>query len=341
MKGKKAVMLFTTLALLFAFLGVASDLAAQGGGEIDFLTIPLGARSIGMGRAFTGISNDIQSVVWNPAGLALLEKMEVSYSRLESFEYEIEGGTSGINYNLISVGVPVEKYGSFGFSLEIQNYGETPLMDSGGNFLGLSTDRGYVFYGTYATPVFDKLDIGFDFKYLMVSFAALPLGTKRKGSTSAIDIGGLYRPFKNMPLQIGVAFRNLGFALQFEDEYQKDPLPRRLIVGVGYDLLQHLLKSDQLSLLVSTDIKFRRTKFVDLQGNNISDIETERFYGTEIGYSNMLFFRVGYVDELERYHTDGPSFGIGFNYKGIKFDLARELVSELGDETHISAGYRF
>jgi hypothetical protein len=338
MKEKKGITLFCIFALLFAFLGGVSELSAQGSAEIPFLSIPLGARSIGMGRAFTGVSNDIQSIIWNPAGLALLQRMEVSYSRLESFEYEIEGGTSGINYNLISVGIPVEKYGSFGFSLEIQNYGQTPLMSQEGTFLGFSTDRGYVFYGTYATPVFDKLDIGFDFKYLMVSFAALPPGTKRKGSTSAIDIGGLYRPLKNMPLQIGVAFRNLGFPLQFEDEYQKDPLPRRLVVGVGYDLLQHLLKSDQLSLLVSMDLKFRRTKSIHTEG---SVIETEEFLGVEVGYDRMLFFRVGYVNELDTFDTHGPTFGIGFNYKGIMFDLARELVSDLGDETHISAGYRF
>jgi len=341
MIGKKVIALFGFIVQIVVFLGNPLDLPAQGG-EVEFLTFPMGARSIGMGRAFTGISDDIQAIVWNPAGLALLDRMEVSYSRLDSFEFESLEGMSGINNNLISVGFPVEKYGSFGFSLEIQNYGETVITDATGIVLGVESDRGYVFYGTYATPIFDKLDVGFDFKYLRVSFTGMG-GNPRRGSTSAIDIGGLYRPLQNVPLQVGVAFRNLGFPLQFEDEFQKDPLPRRLVVGVGYDIAQHILRSDQLSLLVSTDIKFRKTSGVNSETDvEFSEIERYYYYGTEVGYNNMLYFRAGFIDEPERFRTSGPTFGIGFSYKGMIFDLARELgVSELGDETHISAGYRF
>jgi hypothetical protein len=340
MTGKTGGTLFGIFILLAAFMGIPGSLPAQGGGEVEFLTFPMGARSIGMGRAYTGISDDIQAVVWNPAGIALLEGMEVSYSRLESFEFEGFEGTSGINNNLISLGFPVERYGNFGFSLEIQNYGETVITDRTGNVLGVNSDRGYIFYATYATPIFNRLDIGFDFKYLRVSFADLD-GGQRRGSTSAIDIGGLYRPLQNIPLQVGVVFRNLGFDLQFDDEFQKDPLPRRLVVGVGYDLLQHLLQTDELSLLVSTDLKFRRSVFENIEGNDVSEIETFTYHGAEVGYNRLLFFRVGYINEPDRFDTDGPAFGIGFNYKGMRFDLARELVSELGDETHITAGYRF
>ncbi len=340
MRGRKFVALLGSVALFTSIFIAPSDLVAQGG-EVEFLTFPMGARSIGMGRAFTGVSDDIQSVVWNPAGLALLGQMEVSYSRLESFEFESLEGMSGINNNLISIGIPVEKYGSIGFSLEIQNYGETVVTDATGAVLGVESDRGYIFYGTYATPIFDKLDVGFDFKYLRVSFTGLE-GTPRRGSTSAIDIGALYRPMREIPLQVGVAFRNLGFALQFEDEFQRDPLPRRLVVGVGYDVLQHFLKSEELSALVSMDLKFRRTSFKNEEDKTITDIETYKYFGTEIGYNQMLFFRAGYIQEPEQFRTSGPTFGIGFQYKGMMFDLARELdVSELGDETHITAGYRF
>ncbi len=340
MRRKKIVGLLGSVALFSSMIVSPTNLAAQGG-EVEFLTFPMGARSIGMGRAFTGVSDDIQSVVWNPAGLALLGQMEVSYSRLESFEFESLEGTSGINNNLISVGFPVEKYGSIGFSLEIQNYGETVVTDQTGNVLGVESDRGYIFYGTYATPVFDKLDVGFDFKYLRVSFTGLE-GTPRRGSTSAIDIGALYRPLREIPLQVGVAFRNLGFALQFEDEFQSDPLPRRLVVGVGYDVLQHVLKSEDLNALVSMDLKFRRTSFKNEEDKTVTNIETYKYIGTEVGYNQMLFFRAGYIQEPEQFRTSGPTFGIGFQYKGMMFDLARELdVSELGDETHITAGYRF
>ncbi len=332
MRVIKVIALTGWLAIFTSMPGGTAYLSAQG--EVEFFTFPMGARSIGMGRAFTGVSDDIQAVVWNPAGLSLLEGTQMSYSRLNSFEFESLDGMSGINNNLVSIGMPVEKYGSFGFSLEIQNYGETVIVKDQSDPGHVVNDRGYIVYATYATAIFDKLDIGLDFKYLNVKFAGLN-DTQRKGSTSAIDIGALYRPLKEVPLQVGVALRNLGFALQFEDEYQKDPLPRRLIIGVGYDPLQHLLHSDDLSMLVSTDFKFRRTR-----GDN-PVIEEYYYFGTEIGFQRMVYARVGYIKEPSRFLTSGPSFGIGLRPGGFVIDYAREFVSELGNEDHVTVGYRF
>jgi hypothetical protein len=338
MRRSRVATVFGLLILSFLVAGGSTVGWSQ---EVEFFTFPMGARSIGMGRAYTGISDDVNAIVWNPAGLALLDRSEVFYSRLESFEFESLDGISGINNNLIAVGFPVEKYGCFGFSLEIQNYGETVITDRSGVVRGVESDRGYIFYGSYATAIFDKLDVGFDFKYLRVNFTGEG-GTPRRGSTSAIDIGGLFRPLRDVPLQIGVAFRNLGFALQFEDEFQKDPLPRRLVLGVGYDLLQHLFDSDQLGLIISSDTKFRRTSFTNNEGKKITEIEKYYYNGVEVSFERTLYFRAGYIAEPERFRTSGPSFGIGFTYRGMNLDLGREFgVSELGDETHISAGYRF
>ena len=43
----------------------------------EFLTIPVGARGIGMGSAFTAVADDITSIWWNPAGLGFLQDREV------------------------------------------------------------------------------------------------------------------------------------------------------------------------------------------------------------------------------------------------------------------------
>src|SRR5688500_19411766 len=47
----------------FSFIGNA-------GGE--FLTIPVGARGVAMGQAFTAVVDDISALWWNPAGLGFL-----------------------------------------------------------------------------------------------------------------------------------------------------------------------------------------------------------------------------------------------------------------------------
>ena len=39
----------------------------------EFLEIPVGARGIGMGSAYSAVTDDISSIWWNPAGLGFLE----------------------------------------------------------------------------------------------------------------------------------------------------------------------------------------------------------------------------------------------------------------------------
>ena len=59
-----SVMLFTSVnAQLERSTTKVGTTAAQ------FLKIGAGARAIGMGGTYTGISNDIYAVYWNPAGI--------------------------------------------------------------------------------------------------------------------------------------------------------------------------------------------------------------------------------------------------------------------------------
>ena len=130
--------------------------------------------------------------------------------------------------------------------------------------------------------------------------------------------------------------------MQYKDAPQKDPLPRRLRVGAAYDVFQHLLGSDVLSLLVSTDIEMWRSKIVNDNDEVVErPIESSQYLGTEFSYSGLLFLRFGYIRE-KIFSTQGPAYGIGVNYKGVRFDIAQELgVSDLGDETHFTAGLSF
>lgn len=317
----------------------------QAGGGAEFLLYPMGARAIGMGRAYTAVANDIQTASWNPAGLALLRKREVSYSRLNSFSYDVGDGEDSINNNLISLGFPTDLYGTFGFSLEIQDYGQTAITGTGGpEVLALVDDSAMIFYGFFATSLTDKLDVGVDYKYARVDYGALEaMGGSGIASTSAVDLGILYRPLRTVPLQVGGTVRNLGFGIQYKDAAQKDPLPRRYRIGAAYDVLQHLIGSDVMSLLVSGDIEMWRSEVRDKDTEELlsEPIESTQYFGTEFSYSQMLFLRFGYIRE-KVFSTQGPAYGIGLNYKGVRFDIAQELgVSDLGDETHFTAGLSF
>ena len=47
------------------------------------LKIGVGARATGLGESFVAVANDPTAIFWNPAGLASIQRQEVSLSHLE------------------------------------------------------------------------------------------------------------------------------------------------------------------------------------------------------------------------------------------------------------------
>ncbi len=50
-----------------------------------FLDIGFGARPMGMGGAFTGLSDDANAIFWNPAGLARLQNSQLTFMHTRQF----------------------------------------------------------------------------------------------------------------------------------------------------------------------------------------------------------------------------------------------------------------
>src|SRR5450755_104165 len=68
--------------LLFAFMWAAWPsmvLGSSGTSGGDILSIPVGARAIAMGEAYTAQADDVSSLYWNPAGLAILNQSQASF----------------------------------------------------------------------------------------------------------------------------------------------------------------------------------------------------------------------------------------------------------------------
>ena len=74
--------------LMVLFILVSASLFAEsgdGGQPGAFLRIPLGARPAGLGYAYTGISDDINALYYNPGGLYQIKNvcLEGTYSHHE------------------------------------------------------------------------------------------------------------------------------------------------------------------------------------------------------------------------------------------------------------------
>ena len=72
------------LSALLGSVSIPLGAAGEGGQAGAFLRYGVGARAMGMGRAYVSVSNDASSVYWNPAGMMELRQAEVSsmYSNL-------------------------------------------------------------------------------------------------------------------------------------------------------------------------------------------------------------------------------------------------------------------
>ena len=106
------------MTLIFMILSVLTSgsvfAVGDGGYAGSFLRLGAGARPLGMGGAFTAISDDATASFWNPAGLAQLQKRQIAAAYSQMFEGRRQGllglacpsplGTVGLGWMSYGVG---------------------------------------------------------------------------------------------------------------------------------------------------------------------------------------------------------------------------------------------
>ena len=93
--------------------------------NLDWNITGAGARAMGFGGAFIGVADDATSVVWNPAGLATLERPEVSAVTriiMESFEADLTDPSTRRTIDKTNeLSHFVFNFASFAYPLDLQN----------------------------------------------------------------------------------------------------------------------------------------------------------------------------------------------------------------------------
>ena len=129
------------ILILFILILQAGSATAQ---NLDWNITGAGARAAGFGGAFIGVADDATSVVWNPAGLATLERPELSAVTryiMESFETNLTDATGAHFTKTTDLSHTVFNFASAAYPLHL---GETKLV------LAAAYQRQLDFWGSQA-----------------------------------------------------------------------------------------------------------------------------------------------------------------------------------------------
>ncbi len=281
----------------------------------QFLSVGTDARASAMGEAFNTMEGVSSALFYNPAGLA----------RLTSFldaAVNHTGWIVDINHYAFSLALNPKqgKYGVFGISAMMVDYGELQGTMVWGNSLGfidteIMNPSALAIGLGYAKALTDRFSVGGQIKYVTQAFgkSVIPNEEVRKNIAGAIafDFGTIYRTgFES--LTFGMSVRNFSKELKFEKEGFQLPLIFKIGVSINaFDFMR--VNQEEHSLLVLLDASHPRSypEHINLGGEYV--------------FKKMFALRLGYVSGQEEYGmTMGfglKGFGLSANYSYTPFGV--------------------
>jgi hypothetical protein len=314
LKAADVLILLLTLAVVAPGV-VAQDQTNDRAEGALFLLLPVGAQGVALGRAMTWVEG-AEGAFWNPAGLAGVER---SQGVLFRGDHVVGTGTA------VSVLWANSNVGTLGASYFLLDAGDIDQTDEFGNYTGSLTIRNHLGIVSGAAKLMENLSGGLSFKVIRFQLACRGIcadeGTT--ATTYAIDAGVQAVPAER--LRIGAMVANLGPSLQVLNAEQADPLPARIRVAAGYNVVAAITDAEELQGWVALEVEDRLRELGSMSV----------YLGTELtaGRTDALSLRAGYVwSELDQ--EDGGRVGLGLRYERFDLSIAKALaVSTLTGET--------
>jgi len=283
----------------------------------QFLKIEVGARGLGMGGCFGALANDASALYWNPAGIAQLQQMELTFTHTEWIV--------GISHGFAGFVFPISDNNIFGLSFTYQSMDEmeqTTIEQPKGTGLyydaqdvaiGLSYGRrmiDYILFGITAKmihqSIWNETATGFavDIGLLLdtgISGIKVAMVMTNFGTNMQLDGRDLIRPYDQAPESAS----NPDAVSKLSTESW--PLPTNLRISLMSDLI-----GPDHSLIPDGDN--RVTLIVDATHPN--DNPEHYNVGVEYGLFEQYFLRAGY-----RGNTDEEGMTLG---AGVRIDITGE-----------------
>ena len=289
-----------------------------------FLKIEGGSRPVGMGGAFAGLANDINTIFWNPAGLTAVHDQELTAMQHFSFA-DINNQTIGYAQRVDRLVWGASFLGSF---TEIERrQGPTEDPDStvtvGGFATGLS----------FAYPLGTAMSIGGTAKVISEQLDI------QNAYGAAADVGVILRLFDNH-LGIGVAVQNAGVLDGGEN------LPMALRAGVAYRMWKQPMVEEGAEETMPPRELWALVADANLP---LIDANPSFHIGAERWFYDSVAARLGYQIGMNENPSNGLSLGVGVRRSGedalanidFQFDYAFVPDAYVGNAHRVSFITRF
>jgi hypothetical protein len=291
---------------LLICLSVFIPLHIYGTGTVgaDFLRMEPPARTASMSNVFAGISDDVNSIIYNPAGLACVTVTTAAFTHFSSF-----GDT---NCEYLCGAFPVSKeLGTIGAGVMVDYTFDFPYYDEYGDQKGSVDNSDMVFTGTYAYPLYNWMSLGANLKYFHSTLY------KYSKNGFAADAGVRVRLGKDPDTYAGFVVQNIGAQSAYISDV--DQMPVNLKAGMGMKVNMNSLAQVTLGIDINRLISKDEMPTLDI--------------GADALIFDVLSVRAGYGF---RHDTGGLTMGIGITLDKVKFSYSYQPFDMLGTAHRIS-----
>jgi hypothetical protein len=257
-----------------------SSFQKRGTSGLTFLKIGQGARPVGMGDAFTAVSDDINAIFWNPAGLTSIEKMAYTFSYTQwlvkskvysgALAYRALGGVWGVSF----------------LSAKPDDFEETTILQPSGT--GQKVKAGDIYLGaTYARQMTDKFSWAMNLKWAQETLHTY------KVTTLIMDVGTfLHTGFRTT--RIAASLKNFGK----DGKVYNNTFQMPLYFNVGLAMEAFGKREERNYLTISVESAYA------------VDYGQRAHAGAELWMMNLLALRAGY-----KFNYDAESYSLGAGLK--------------------------
>jgi hypothetical protein len=208
---------------------------------VPFLIISPDARAGGMGDAGCASSADANSIHWNPAKLAWVEKklgFAVSYTPW------LRNLVPDINLAYVSFYDKLKGEQTIGASLRYFSLGNITFTDNAGNEIGQFNPAEYAIDVAYARKLSEKFSGGIALRYIHSNLTGGQLvenNATKAGNSVAADVSAMFRTEmevgkKDALFSVGLNISNIGSKISYTETGVKDFIPINLRIGPALTL---------------------------------------------------------------------------------------------------------